>query len=308
MSEPLSYLGVPLARPKVGFFELSSCEGCQLQLLNNEATLLDFLNLVEVVHFREGMSERGDNYDIAFVEGSVTRKDEIARLTAIRKNAKILVALGSCACFGGVNQLKNRFRDLEWVKKEVYGDFPIETMEVHPLADFVQVDLEIFGCPIKKEEVERIVTDLVVGKTVRHPEYPVCMECKANENICLFELGEPCLGPITRAGCDAWCTSNRRGCWGCRGPAEGANLKELEKIMHTYGFDSETILDRLECFGGFAAFADTLRPKNKAELNSLPVQTKLMPFGRKAELSSLPAQTKLIPSGCKKAPARRKKS
>ena len=59
--------------------------------------------------------------------------------------------------------------------------------------------------------------------------------------------------------------------------------------MHTYGFDKNTILDRLECFGGFASFADTLRPKNIAEL------------------SSLPAQTKLIPSGCKKVPARRKK-
>src|SRR3989339_1629093 len=101
MSDPLSCLGVPLARPRVGFFELTSCEGCQFQLLNNEATLLDFLNLVEIVNFREGMSERGDNYDIAFVEGSVTRKDEIARLTAIRKNAKVLVALGSFAPFRG---------------------------------------------------------------------------------------------------------------------------------------------------------------------------------------------------------------
>lgn len=259
MSGPLSYLGVPLVRPRVGFFELSSCEGCQLQILNNEASLLDFLNLVEIVNFREGMSERADTCDIAFVEGSVTRQDEIGRLTEIRKNAGILVAFGSCACFGGVNQLKNRFHDLNWVTKEVYGDFAMETMEVHPLADFVRVDLEIFGCPIRKEEVEKIVTNLVVGKAIDHPAYPVCMECKANENICLFELGEPCLGPVTRAGCDSWCPSNRRGCWGCRGPAEAANLKLLEEIMHTYGVASETILDRLECFGGFASFAETIR-------------------------------------------------
>jgi hypothetical protein len=33
--------------------------------------------------------------------------------------------------------------------------------------------------------------------------------------------------------------------------------------MRTYGFAGETILDRLECFGGFAAFADTLRAKSK---------------------------------------------
>ncbi len=38
---------MPYPRPRVAFFELSSCEGCQLQLVNNEATLLDFLSLVD---------------------------------------------------------------------------------------------------------------------------------------------------------------------------------------------------------------------------------------------------------------------
>ncbi len=258
MSE-LSYLGIPLARPRVAFFELTSCEGCQLQILNNEGTLLDFLNLVEVVNFREGMSERSDCYDIAFVEGSVSRADEVERLKAIRSRAKILVALGSCACFGGVNQLKNRFADPDWVKSEVYGDFPIESMAVLPLEQVVKVDCSIYGCPIKKEEVERIVTNLVLGKTVAHPKYPVCMDCKAKENICLFDLGEACLGPVTRAGCDAWCPSNRLGCWGCRGPAEEANLNQMLEIMARNGIAAETVLDRFETFGGFAALARRLR-------------------------------------------------
>jgi len=247
-----TFLGVEITKPKVGFFELSSCEGCQLQLLNKEATLLDFLSLVEIVYFREGMTEKSNDYDIAFVEGSVTRDDEIERLEKIRENAKVVVALGSCACFGGVNQLKNRFNDLDWVKKEVYDDYPIASREAAPLANFVKVDLEIYGCPIKKEEVERIVSRLVLGKSVEHPNYPVCMECKANENICLFDLGEPCLGPITRAGCDSWCPSNRLGCWGCRGPAPAANFKQLAEICSKNNISQERLLDRLECFGGFA--------------------------------------------------------
>ncbi len=260
-----TYLGVPLYRPKVAFFEFSSCEGCQLQLLNNESALLDFLALVEVVNFREAMKEKADDYEIAFVEGSITRSDEVERLKDIRSKAKILVALGSCACFGGVNQLKNRF-SLDWVKKEVYGNSPVETEPVRPLEDVVKVDLKIFGCPVKKEEVERIVTNIAIGKAVVHPKYPICTECKAHENICLFDLGEPCLGPITRGGCDSWCPNNRFGCWGCRGPAEDANMEQMEKIMKQYGFSEDTILDRLECFGGFSAFADALRKsgeKNK---------------------------------------------
>lgn len=261
MAGSLSYLGIELDRPRVGIFDFTSCEGCQLQLVNNEATLLDFLNLIELVNFREAMTAQSDKYDVALVEGSISRADEVMRLKKIRANAKILVALGSCACFGGVNQLKNRFHDLDWVKKEVYGDFPIATQEVRPVSDFVPVDLMIYGCPPRKEEIEKIVSNLVVGKRVTVPQYPVCMECKANENICLFALGEPCLGPITRAGCDSWCPNNRRGCWGCRGPAEAANVRELEEIMARHGFSQEVIIDRLECFGGFHSQVAELRDK-----------------------------------------------
>jgi sulfhydrogenase subunit delta len=259
MHEKRTFLGVDVAKPRVAFFELSSCEGCQLQLLNNEATLLDFLSMVEIVTFREGMTEKSDNYDVAFVEGSITRKDEEARLLTIRKNAKLVVALCSCACFGGVNQLKNRFNDLEWVKKEVYGDHPIDTQETKPLSAIIDIDLEIYGCPIKKEEVETIVTNLILGKAINHPKYPICMECKAKENICLFDLGEPCLGPVTRAGCDAWCPSNRLGCWGCRGPAPAANLSQLIQICKDKGIPMERVMDRLECFGGFQQSVEQLR-------------------------------------------------
>lgn len=254
-----TYLGVPVYRPKVAFFDFSGCEGCQLQVVNNEATLLDFLSLVEVVNFREAMTERSDEYEIAFIEGSITRDDEVDRLRAIREKARIIVAYGSCACFGGVNQLKNRFADLDWVKKEVYGDHPVATSPVRPVEDIVKVDLKIFGCPVKKEEVEKIVINIALGKTVAYPKYPVCTECKANENVCLFDLGEPCLGPVTRAGCNSWCPSNKAGCWGCRGPADDPNVAELGKIMAAHGFSREKLLDRLECFGGFPADAESLR-------------------------------------------------
>lgn len=261
MTAEHSYLGVPVPRPRVAFFELTSCEGCQLQLLNNEASLLDFLDLIEPVNFREAMDEKSDAYEIAFVEGSVTRSDEVERLQKIRSRAKILVALGSCACFGGVNQLKNRFTDPDWARRQVYGDFPVATGPALPLEAVVPVDLKIYGCPIKKEEVERLVTDLVLGKTPLVPKYPVCMECKARRHLCLFELGEVCLGPVTRAGCEAWCPANRMGCWGCRGPAEAANLAELAEVAKRFGVAEESLLDRLECFGGFAEAAADLRQR-----------------------------------------------
>ena len=106
-----------MSKPRVAIFDFACCEGCQLQIVNNEATLLDFLSLVDVRAFREAMTEKHDDYDIAFIEGSVTRSDEIERIRKIREQSKLVVAFGSCACFGGVNQLKNRFNDPAWVKK-----------------------------------------------------------------------------------------------------------------------------------------------------------------------------------------------
>lgn len=255
------YLGVPLRRPRVAFFELTSCEGCQLQVLNNEETLLDFLALVEIVRFREAMSGGTDDYEIAFVEGCVTRRDEAARLRRIRKRAKVLVALGSCACFGGVNRLKSRLGAHSAAARCVYGSRPVVTDVVRPIDRVVPVDLRVFGCPIRKEELEKIVLHVAVGKTIEIPRYPVCMECKGKENLCLYDHGEACLGPITRAGCGAWCPGNRFGCWGCRGPAEDANVDSLLAILREKGFPEEAVLDRLECFGGFEDHAVKLRAR-----------------------------------------------
>ena len=83
----------------------------------------------------------------------------------------------------------------------------------------------------------------------------------------LLIRGEPCLGPVTRAGCDAWCPNSRAGCWGCRGPAADPNVDQLREIMKKHGFSEETLMDRLECFGGFSAYTEAFRknPEMKKE-------------------------------------------
>jgi len=94
-------------KPKIAFFDFTSCEGCQLTVIDLLQTHLGLLDLVEIVQFREAMSERGEDYQIAFIEGSCTRKSDEARLQRIREQAAVVVALGACAHLGGVNALKN---------------------------------------------------------------------------------------------------------------------------------------------------------------------------------------------------------
>ena len=71
----MNYLGIPLAKPKVGFFGFTGCEGCQLQIANKEETLGDLLGSIEVMNFRLISSDKHDDYDIAFVEGSITTEE-----------------------------------------------------------------------------------------------------------------------------------------------------------------------------------------------------------------------------------------
>ena len=246
----MRYLGIEAKKPRIAVFDFTCCEGCELQLANKEETLVPFLKAIEVVNFREVSSVRGEDYDIALIEGAVSRPDEVERLKKIRKQAKVLVAYGTCACFGGVNRLKNAY-DLPAAVREVYGDMPKETMPVVSIKELVPVDLSIPGCPVNKTEVERIVQHLVWDVPYHFPVYPVCVECKQRYTVCMFDRGQLCLGPITRAGCDAPCPAGGLGCYGCRGPADDANYAEFFRLAQAKGFDEGDIRAQMAFFGGF---------------------------------------------------------
>ena len=246
----MKYLGIDARRPKIAVFDFTGCQGCELQLANKEETLEAFLNCVDVTCFREISSASGEGFTIAIVDGAISREDEVKRIRRIRDQAQVLVALGSCACFGGVNRLKNSF-DLDRANREVYGDQPKPTLPVRAINEVVAVDMEIPGCPVSKAEVERIVQHLVWELPYRFPAYPVCLECKQHGTVCVFEMGELCLGPITRAGCDAPCPDAGQGCWGCRGPAQDPNFEEFLAAAVGKGHREEAIAERLELFGGF---------------------------------------------------------
>jgi sulfhydrogenase subunit delta len=250
----MNHRGLHFEKLKIASFDFTCCEGCQLQLLNGESTLADFLGLLDIRNFREISSERFDDYDIALIEGSISRSDEVERLQTIRKQAKILVAFGTCACFGGVNSLKNKVSTEEAVR-EVYPGMKIETLPVRRISDVVKVDLSIPGCPVAKEEVERIIVRLVTGSDVTLQKHPVCVECKEHLNTCLFELGEICLGPITRAGCNAVCTTGKTPCLGCRGPSEEINMNAFLHLIRARGLSQSDLQEKLAFYNAFDAFA-----------------------------------------------------
>jgi sulfhydrogenase subunit delta len=246
----MKYLGIRSTRPRVAVFDFTGCQGCQLQLANKEETLVPFLQAIEVVNFREVHSAGSDAYDIALIDGCISRDDEVERIRQVRARAKVLVALGSCASFGGVNRMKNSL-DLDEANRIVYGDQSKPTGRVRAVKEVVPVDLEIPGCPVSKAEVERIVQHVIWDVPYHFPAYPVCLECKQRYTVCMFDTGHLCMGPITKAGCNAPCPAAGLGCWGCRGPAADPNYPEFLVSLRQRGFTEAEIRERVNFFGGF---------------------------------------------------------
>ena len=245
-----------MEKPKVAFFDFAGCEGDQLQVINLEEDLLAVVQAVEIVSFREAMKGHSDDYDIAFVEGSITRRSDEARLKEIRKHAKVLIALGSCASLGGINVLKN-FQEQENVRKFVYGDWAhqYETYPARPISAVVPVDINIHGCPINRDEFSMVFKALLLGKRPEIPNYPVCVECKMAENVCVFEIGMTCMGPVIRAGCGACCITEGSFCWGCRGFVDNPNADSEREILAKYGLSIPDILGKFRLYTGFSEVA-----------------------------------------------------
>jgi len=239
-----------MKKPKVGIFDFACCEGCQLQIANMGEDVLALLGSIDVMEWREVMSEKwGRKLDIAIIEGSITDPHAVRRIKQIRKRAKVLIAYGSCATIGGVNGMKNNFV-LDDIRKYVYGesykDFPTETTKaVHQV---VKVDYFIHGCPVYIPEVVTVLKAALQGIPYYVPDYPVCVECKLNENVCMYDKKVTCLGPVTKAGCNSWCINNGNICYGCRGMVSNPNEKGAQDVIAKYSIPMDLILNKMNMY------------------------------------------------------------
>ena len=226
------------------------CQGCEITILDIGEPLLDLLPKLEFVHMPVLMDHKffgqtGDQpgpeipeADVGIISGSVRNEEnkEIAEL--MRQKCNTLIALGSCACSGGVPALANQFM-LEDLYEKVYrgsittdaADTPSEgvpplTDRAYAVHEVVKVDLKLPGCPPTPEMVAEVLTALLEGRDVNLPSKSVCDDCptirekKAVANLkrplesvdfvpgqplntvrCFMEQGFLCNGPATRSGC-----------------------------------------------------------------------------------------------------------
>ena len=160
---------------------------------------------------------------IVLVGGAVNLDDEeeVNKIKEIRKNAKILIAVGSCAVSGGFQRM---LIGLE-------NGFPQRFVRV---GDVVKVDYAIIGCQPDEEEVERVIKAVIENDSQILKPYEIIAGkpiidayMKVNE-VLLTSNKELCLGCDDKPINDEFCT----GCGTCvaKCPANALTIDEKPKV------------------------------------------------------------------------------
>ena len=219
-------------KPTVAVVKFASCDGCQLTLLDCEDELLCIADQVSFAHFAEASSDlQPGPYDLAIVEGSISTNEDKHRIAKLRAQSKKLITIGACATAGGVQALRN-FADYEEFKRAVYASpAMIESLaDSTPIAQHVQVDFELRGCPVDKHQLIEVILAFAQGRQPKTSTESVCQPCKRRGTVCVVVAQKkPCLGPVTQAGCGSICPAFDRGCYGCFGPSAQTNMQALSQ-------------------------------------------------------------------------------
>ena len=243
-------------KPRLAVWKFSSCDGCQLSLLDCEDELLAVAGAVEIAYFLEATRTPPQGpYDISLVEGSITTPADSVRIAEIRRQSKAVISIGACATSGGFQALRN-IGDYDEIVRNVYAhpDYIDALKTSTPISSRIHVDFELRGCPINKHQLLEVVAASLAGRRPNVPNYSQCVECKRSGIVCVMVAhGTPCLGPVTQAGCGSLCTSCDRGCYGCFGPKEEANTKSLGKrISEDFGVGHRATADLFRTFNAGA--------------------------------------------------------
>jgi coenzyme F420-reducing hydrogenase gamma subunit len=250
-------------KPTLAVWKFSSCDGCQLTVLDLEDELLGLAEQVTIAYFLEATrGQVAGPYDLSLVEGSITTPHDAERIREVRRASRHLVTIGACATAGGIQALRN-FADVREFISVVYASPEyISTLERSTaISDHVPVDFELRGCPIDRHQLLEVISAFLQRRKPGVAGHSVCVECKLRGNVCVMVAhGTPCLGPVTHAGCGALCPTYDRGCYGCFGPAETANTASLAGWLQGLGMADDNLV---RSFRTFNAWSEPFRTESE---------------------------------------------
>jgi F420-non-reducing hydrogenase small subunit len=240
---------------------LQGCSGCHMAFLDIHQGLMGLLDWLDIRYSPPLMdTKEPPEVTLALVEGAVANEENETTLIRLRQKSKILVALGTCACAGGITGMRNLATREEVLAcgyihtpTTVNGKIPAGpplpelTESVKAVDQVVKVDHYIPGCPPLPSRIEAALVALAQGKAPEKKTRNLCEQChRTKEKMlqarrdylmdevvavneldtidperCFLEQGVLCMGPATSEGCGALCPKANMPCRGCQGPPSG---------------------------------------------------------------------------------------
>ena len=287
---------------KVAFMQGSDCWGCHQSLLDNHLGLLPVLPALEFVYWPAVVDFKLDSLKarpdgdvlVGFCEGSLRTQADIENAKLMRQKCALIIAFGSCACYGNVHGMANQWsvgeltdRKFNTVESKSSGGgtptqhVPPFTEKLVPTDAVIKVDAYMSGCPPRPEQIVSAVAFLLGQKPFPMNDLAYCNDC-AIKDACLLDKDVLCFGPITSMGCATKCTSAGNPCVGCMGPSKtvaGQQVKQLTKMTKKLGkissgdkktlFEFLTLFLNLPLMAGFDLAGDILKQiKIKGKVNT----------------------------------------
>ncbi len=305
-------------KPKLAMYWASSCGGCEISVVNLHEKILEldshfdffFCPCLLDTKISAVRDLPAGGLALTLFNGAIRTEENEAMAKLLRAKSKVLIAFGACSSSGSIPALSNlhsRKDHLRTIYLEgptldnAAGVIPRERTEalegvlelptffstVKTLAQTVDVDYSIPGCPPEPHQIWRVIEAVIQGlplpprgSVLGGGDSTVCQECtrtrqqKSVTNFhrkyeidpdresCLLEQGLVCMGVATRDGCRALCPAVNMPCTGCYGPPEGV-VNQGAKMIGALG-------SVLELGGYFGLSESDAAERTDAILDSLP--------------------------------------
>lgn len=169
-----------MAKVKLATDWLDACAGCHMSLLDIDERIVELIKHVEITStpITDLKHPPKEGVDVWILTGAVSNSHQVESAELMRERAKILIAMGDCAVFGGICTMRNFF-DKEEVLRRGYvetestdaeGIVPRSdelgklTDRVMAVNEVVKVDVHLPGCPPSADAIWYTITELLAGR------------------------------------------------------------------------------------------------------------------------------------------------
>lgn len=190
----------PGGKIKIAIYWAAACGGCDVSILDSDEKVLNIGTMADIVMWpiaADGKEKDIEAMDdgaitVSLISGAIRNSENEHMVKLLRQKSKLVIAYGTCACFGGTPALANLVNDANEVLKYVYtktptsADFqsqyakcgaiipqtsyqapegeltlPVLYNVVKSLDQVIDVDYFVPGCPPTQETIAKLLDALV---------------------------------------------------------------------------------------------------------------------------------------------------